>query len=49
MDLPADKIVGLLPGSVCERKSQIDLVHALKLLDAEIVKKLEVEKEKDKP
>ncbi|HCS90784.1 MAG TPA: hypothetical protein DIW77_12260, partial [Chromatiaceae bacterium] len=40
LDLPQDAVIGLLPGTVCERKSQIDLLHATKLLSTDTLERL---------
>lgn len=40
LDIPPDTFVGLLPGSVIPRKSQIDLVHAVRKLDIDVLRDL---------
>ncbi|MGB5831926.1 MAG: glycosyltransferase, partial [Thiohalocapsa sp.] len=40
LELPRNAIIGLLPGTVCERKSQVDLIHAIKVLPVEALRRL---------
>jgi len=37
-----EDIVGIVPGSVCERKSQLDILEAVKLLDSSIINNLRI-------
>jgi glycosyltransferase involved in cell wall biosynthesis/GT2 family glycosyltransferase len=40
LNIPPDAFVGLLPGTVIDRKSQIDLVHAVRKLDLDVLRNL---------
>jgi glycosyltransferase involved in cell wall biosynthesis len=40
LNIPVSAFVGLLPGTVIDRKSQIDLVHAVRLLDIDVARNL---------
>jgi len=36
------KLVAMLPGSVCERKAQLDLIRAIPLVDRKVIRKLQI-------